>query len=339
MRKILSRLIVIAVVIGVSLFILQKAGEFGETLLALSAANLWMLIPAIILTVAYIAIHSRVLHASLLLTGTKIPYRHAVQLWLGSHFVNAMVPSGFFSGMTYLLLKGKKWQPQKISLVIGVVVSIFAAYIAILSLFFGGAFLHILNPDQSVAVKIAAQTLALVVGLLVVASLVMVEHFSALLSFVQKAHRFIRKLSSRKTRGLDIENPFEQVNSILTSLHKRWVDLLEPIGDALLTHAIGLGILLSAFWSLGYPVPPSTLLTGYVVGVLLSIVSITPDGLGFVEVAVPLVFVSFGVPIPIATAATLIWRVCTFWAVLGFGGVAFRSLEKDRHRLGAQVGA
>jgi len=338
MRKILSRILVIAVVIGVSLFVLQKAGQFGETLLALRDANAWMLIPAIILTVAYIAIQSRVLHASLHLTGTKIPYRHAVRLWLGSHFVNAMVPSGFFSGMTYLLLKGKKWQPHKISLVIGIIVSIFAAYIAILSLFFGGAFLHVLNPDQSVAIKIAAETLAVVVGLLVVASLLLVEHFSALLSFVRRAHRFIRKVFSRKSKVLDIENPFEQVNSVLTTLHKRWVDLLEPIGDALLTHAIGLGILLSAFWSLGYPVPPSTLLTGYVVGVLLSIVSITPDGLGFVEVAVPLVFVSFGVPVPIATAATLIWRICTFWAVLGFGGVAFRSLEKDRHHSGVRAG-
>ena len=113
MRKIISRVLVVAVVIGISLFILQKAGQFGETLIALRSAHLWMLIPAVILTVAYIAIQSRVLHASWQITGTKIPYRYAVRLWLGSHFVNAMVPSGFFSGMTYLLLKGKKWQPHK----------------------------------------------------------------------------------------------------------------------------------------------------------------------------------------------------------------------------------
>ena len=187
--------------------------------------------------------------------------------------------------------------------------------------------MHIINPNQTTAVKIAAETLAIAVGLLVVLSFVMVEHFTVLLSFVRTVHRYFRRLSSRTSQAVDIENPFEQINSILTTLHKRWIDLLEPIGDALLTHAIGLGILLSAFWSLGYAVPPSTLLTGYVVGVLLSIVSITPDGLGFVEVAVPLVFVSFGVPVPIATAAVLIWRICTFWTVLSFGGVAFRSLS------------
>lgn len=328
MRTLISRLIIIAVIVGVCLFLLQRAGQFSQTISAIAQAQFLLLIPALIATVAYIAVQARILHTSFKLTGTKIPYREALRLWLGSHFVNAMVPSGFFSGMAYLVLKGKTWQKRKSALVIGVVLSVFAAYIAILIVFFGGALVHVVNPQQNRAVTIAAQTLAIIVGLLIIFSILLVEYFPLLIALARRFRRFIGKILSLDRDRFDVVNPVEQVNSILTTLHKNWFTIIEPIGDGLITHVLGMGILLSAFWSLGFAISPIAVVTGYVVGALLTIVSITPDGLGFVEVATPLVFVGMGVPLPIATAAVLIWRIFTFWLILGLGGIAFRSVEK-----------
>ncbi len=73
------------------------------------------------------------------------------------------------------------------------------------------------------------------------------------------------------------------------------------------------------FHSLGYPVAFGVVLVGFSVAMLLSTVSALPGGVGSFEVAMVLVYTTYGVPLEVAGVATLLFRAITFWLPLPVG--------------------
>lgn len=82
---------------------------------------------------------------------------------------------------------------------------------------------------------------------------------------------------------------------------------------AIVTHLIRIISLYFVFISLGFAIQPHVLLAGYVVGMVLVVISPTPNGIGFVEGGMLLIFTSLGVPASIAGTATIIYRGFQFW--------------------------
>jgi hypothetical protein len=78
-------------------------------------------------------------------------------------------------------------------------------------------------------------------------------------------------------------------------------------------HGANLATLLALFGAYGHPAGAELLVIGYAAGVVTAIVAPTPQGMGFVEGALALTFVSLGVPAPVATQVTLAYRGLTFW--------------------------
>jgi uncharacterized protein (TIRG00374 family) len=85
-------------------------------------------------------------------------------------------------------------------------------------------------------------------------------------------------------------------------------------------HLINLGILFALLQAFHLSLSPWTLLAGYCTGILFWIVSITPQGIGFVEGMMILVFTASGAPGEKAFAAILAFRGLLLWlpAVAGF---------------------
>jgi uncharacterized protein (TIRG00374 family) len=73
-----------------------------------------------------------------------------------------------------------------------------------------------------------------------------------------------------------------------------------------------LATLYTAFHSLDQQVPMHTVVIGFSIGVLLSIVNLVPAGLGIAEGSMAAVFVSLGVPLEPALVATVIFRLCYY---------------------------
>ncbi len=106
--------------------------------------------------------------------------------------------------------------------------------------------------------------------------------------------------------------------------------LLAVVGTALLIDVVGIVHLYIAMQAVGIEGHWSAAVVGYVVAVLLLIVSPFMRGLGAIEVSLVLVLVRFGVDQVMAISGVLIYRFLEFWAPLALGLATY---VRSRHHL------
>jgi uncharacterized protein (TIRG00374 family) len=96
--------------------------------------------------------------------------------------------------------------------------------------------------------------------------------------------------------------------------------------------------LLCALRAVGAAPRPSLVVLAYASAELLAQIPFTPGGLGFVEAGLVGTLTLAGVPGPEALAATLLYRLVSYWLPIPVGGVAYllfrryRSGREDQHR-------
>ena len=114
----------------------------------------------------------------------------------------------------------------------------------------------------------------------------------------------------------------------LQALRADYRNLLWPFALALSNKAIMLTNFFLMFMAFKVPFSTGTLIAGYSVGYLFTIVSPTPAGLGVVEGVLTIVLRSLHVSLGSAAVITLAYRGFTFWIPLLFGMLALRWLER-----------
>jgi uncharacterized protein (TIRG00374 family) len=113
--------------------------------------------------------------------------------------------------------------------------------------------------------------------------------------------------------------------------------LITPITILLLNRFFQIGILMMCFLGFNIAFSAGTLVAGYSIGYLFTIVSPTPSGIGFVEGGLPLALVSLNVPFEQGLIVTLAFRAFTFWLPLGLGAISFRFLRRSNKPLEARL--
>ncbi len=115
---------------------------------------------------------------------------------------------------------------------------------------------------------------------------------------------------------------------IRTRLGERWK-------AALLSAAANTGFdylaLLSALRAVGAAPRPSLVVLAYTASDLLALLPFTPGGLGFVEAGLLGTLVLAGVSGPDALAATLLYRLASYWLPIPAGGVAYVLFRRRYH--------
>ncbi len=97
-------------------------------------------------------------------------------------------------------------------------------------------------------------------------------------------------------------------------------------------------ILYTAFIAVGYPVPVSFVIVGFAVGIILSLISFVPAGLGVMEGSMAAVFRSLGVPFETAVVAALVFRFSYYIMPLIVSVFFFRGmLQQSREATAAPV--
>jgi hypothetical protein len=92
--------------------------------------------------------------------------------------------------------------------------------------------------------------------------------------------------------------------------------------------------LLAALAAVGASPQPSLVLLGYTGAALLALVPFTPGGLGFVEGGLVGLLTLAGVPGKGALAATLLYRLASYWLPLPAGGIAYLLFRRRYGRVG-----
>ena len=98
-------------------------------------------------------------------------------------------------------------------------------------------------------------------------------------------------------------------------------ELAVAIAFGLAVHVTNLAGLAALFLAFGQRLDPAALTAGFGMSIVFFILSIVPDGIGAVEGAMALVFVSLGMEPAAAIAVTIAYRVLNVWipVAIGFG--------------------
>jgi uncharacterized protein (TIRG00374 family) len=135
-----------------------------------------------------------------------------------------------------------------------------------------------------------------------------------------------------KRRQLDLESARHfalDAAEGLTQARRSPDGLLLPFALAMSNKALMMAILFLMFMAFGQSFTIGTLVAGYAVGYLFTIVSPTPSGIGFVETAMTLGLNSLRVPLAPAALIVLGYRAYTLWLPFLYGMIAIRWVGKS----------
>jgi hypothetical protein len=114
----------------------------------------------------------------------------------------------------------------------------------------------------------------------------------------------------------------------LVHMRRKKRNFLMPLFFSLTNRILFITVLWLTFLAFNTPHTAGTIVGGFSIGYLFSIVSPTPAGIGVVETLMPLGLVSLNVPLGRATVITLAYRALTFWFPLLIGFAAFQYLRR-----------
>lgn len=135
--------------------------------------------------------------------------------------------------------------------------------------------------------------------------------------------RSARWLAQRVKHGAAVDLPEHLINGrdrLKTTFGRRW--------PAALTGAVGKAgfdyvALVCCLAAIGARPHPSLVLLAYIAAALLTLIPITPGGLGFVEAGLTGMLTAAGVGAQQALVSTLAYRLVSFWLPIPAGGIAY----------------
>ena len=162
-----------------------------------------------------------------------------------------------------------------------------------------------------------------------------VRHDRPLRMFGDLRERIARPILRRlhRTSGPTADGLVRQRDEMVAGLGARWKKALAAaVGNWLLDYFA----LVAALMAIGVRPRLSVVLLAYGASALLSMIPLTPGGIGFVEAGLTAMLVLSGVPSGDALLATLAYRVVSYWLPLPAGLVAHLLF---RHRYGTSSAA
>jgi uncharacterized protein (TIRG00374 family) len=127
--------------------------------------------------------------------------------------------------------------------------------------------------------------------------------------------------------GLD-EKLLTDRDFILATLHTRWRSALVSAATSTLFDFVSL---LAALRAVHADPRPSLVVPAYVAAEVLTQVPFTPGGLGVVEAGLVGTLTLAGVPGSVAVAATLLYRLFSYWLPIPVGGLGYLLFRRRYH--------
>jgi uncharacterized membrane protein YbhN (UPF0104 family) len=166
------------------------------------------------------------------------------------------------------------------------------------------------------------------IPLAVAAAALLLAHWPALRTRV----RHLWDAEGRRPRLHAAEGALERLWArILTVRPTRW-GWLGAFGLALANWVWDAVALAACLLALGAGVPWRGVLVAYALTQIAASFPITPGGLGVVEGSLAALLVAYGLPLDRAVAATLLYRVVSFWALVPVGWAVWAGIELSQRQ-------
>ena len=304
--------------VGLGLLVLLVLLSDGRELLR-TAANIEpaLLALPVALTVLSYAAMSRSYQGIAEAAGCRLGFGEWLRITFVSNTVNYLVTSGGLSGFAVrMYLLSQRGIPSGRAVLISLVQTFLTNFTLLFFIAIGFATLVLRHHLEPAALGAASTGVAVFAGLLAY-GILLVYHRRlrrrTLLFLADAAHRVLRRLVPRWTpRRVGLWRFQHNLNEGLEFLFSRKDRMLGPAAWITLDWALTIAILWSAFRSVHYPIAPGLVVIGFGVGILFSLVSLVPGGLGVMEGSMTAVFVSLSVPLEPAVVAVLIFRLAYY---------------------------
>lgn len=335
-KKQISQLIFLAVSVLFIVVFISRFGELSSTIELLWTGS-WVFLLAVVGLQALAIVNKGALYHSIYdYFGAKDTLKRLTLLALSSNFVNLVAPTAGLSGMAIFISEAEH---QGMSKSKAIFVNIFAYFLIYtvftIALLFGLFYLFFVHQLSKYIVLTAAILFGMIIIVLVgiIIALEGAARVKNVIGFIAKIVNSIagflqrRKVIINKT---DVHIMGQEVHDSIKTLQRKFKALWLPVVHVILLEAIDILTLYYLFLEFKYPIYPGALITLYSVGVLFSLISITPSGLGIVEATMILVATGLGVPIELATVVIIGYRIVTFWLPFVSGYFGFRKFQKEK---------
>jgi uncharacterized protein (TIRG00374 family) len=327
------RVVPVIVILGLLVhFVLPRLGTIQDSVATMRKLSPWLVgLACACEAVSYLA-NGALLQSVVRLTGSKLSLRRAVVIELAAGTV-ALVAAGAlgFGAAIYRWTRQAgvsadaallaSWLPSVFDAITLIVFGLLSALELLL--------MHSLSRTTMVALFIVVSLLTVAIGGIIVL-LVRSEWMMALAVRATKVLKRFRPRSSN--RGLI--NAAARASSTWQRMQRGgW---LRPAACSLLILAMDVGCLYCAFLAAGTRLPPTVLIAGYGVPLLLGRSSMLPGGIAVIEVAMTALYGGLGVPANIAVVAVLTYRLISFWLPALIGIPMAVTLHSRRHQIVAR---
>ncbi len=266
-------------------------------------------------------------------TGLRASVGRFVFITQASYFVNLVSKTGGIGGIAFYLQEAR-WSRQPaarvsaaymVAYVLGYAAFLVVLVAALILLYLQGS---LTQPE--VIASLIITVIIVVLGAVPVAALSSRTALERMYLLGAKAANLVASRLHRE-RVVDLDSTrvaADELYEAITFVAKRPLRYLLPF-----LHALGIELLAAALLYLmahavGADINVQQALSAYAISLLFSLVAITPSGLGFVEVSLSVLLVSFGVSRNTAIAAALGYRFFEFWLPVALGAASLPVLQR-----------
>lgn len=332
--KTLRSVIAVLFLIGISGFLYLHRHELDSLTHALRS-GLWpWLLVATVAEALYFLNEAFYFSRAFRLTGTQVPALAVIPVLLGAQTLSVVVPSEFLADQSLFFSFARRHGQSPTQVALGVSLAEMSEFLSFMGILIVGFLFLVVHRDvQSfeVAAGYVVLSLCLLLGTVGVFLLWKPQAIAHVLAagrglwnrFCHATGRpwslsadWAERMGQRLTEGITIARRNPQGLAVLLLL-------------ALAGHLLRVICLFAVIQAFGLPVALWKVITAYAVGTLVWIASPIPGGVGLVEGAYSLVFVSPGILPAAAATLALAYRGVTFWLPLGAGLAALRLLSRQ----------
>lgn len=315
-------------------FVYLSFGELESIVQTLQRGNIWFLLLALIIQCGWFILAGAMIHALYRIVGLDETLKKMALLYAAGTFVGTVMPSAGMGAVAIFISEARRSGQSTGKVTVASMLYIITDYVAFLCVLALGLIVlfrrHNLDATEILASAIMSSIAALLAFLLYLGSKSDVRLGNALARiahFLNRiAHPFIRRdyLSEEKMRAYAHEMAED-----LRALPQQSRSLIKPFLFAFANKALLMCVLTMIFVAFHIPFSAGTIIGGFSITYLFTVISPTPSGIGIVEGAMPLALSSLNVPWSQAVIVTLAYRGVTFWFPLAVGAWALRVLHID----------
>lgn len=305
--------------------IVTHFAQTKQILNVLSHGKWYWIALAVACQIIFYLVYARYLEFILKMFGADLDRTKLRQVCLATKFTDIALPLGFISKIAFFIRYGAKENQTPLSMGIGTSFAMLADLVAFLCIAIATMLILYLSGQPHTYLQVSLLILALFV-------LMMILFLIQAAVFKKPPNRLvlwiIEQFSRVSGRGvIDMDQIEKIILEIGYDLRKNRKKIWLGLSLSLMTHLINILTFAFAYAAFAGQFNILAIITGFTAGLLFTIVSITPQGVGIAETVIVTTLRSFGLDLPVAAAITLAYRGLLYLLPVFVGFYFFSHLE------------